>query len=56
MPYLTLPIVLSCIELHESGLWKEKSEKTLGPSPAFEMTSSVTLRNAFTYWNQFLSL
>ena len=59
MLYLRLSIVLSYIVLPETGLRKERRERKkekVGPSPAFEMASYVTLRNALTSWIQFPSL
>ena len=34
----------------------ERKKEKVGPSPAFEMASYVTLRNALTSWIQFPSL
>lgn len=61
MPYLKLPVVLSCTVLPETGLHKEvkkkkKKNQHVGPSPAFEIKSYVTLRNALTSWIWFPSL
>ena len=59
MLYLRLSIVLSYIVLPEKDCVKKEvkgRKKKVGSSPAFEIASYVTFRNALTSWIQFPSL